>query len=180
MYKTHTLTLTHTHTMYTTLKHNVENIYSDQPACTGCSAVVSPLALVHAAPNPPESPTRLKWSTEHIRESKRQEIHPLPEEQEALSAASHQPAETLAGIRAGSGPPAQPSWEPGKSMVLLWQRASPSSERKDTQKKKHFTFPLGKSFCSTSLVACKSLARREGGGEEMRGCTGWSRNQHHK
>lgn len=143
--------------------HNVQNIYSDQPACTGCSAVVSPLAPAHAAPNPPEPPTRLEWSTRHNRESNRGKKSILSlRSRRPLSAASHQPAETLAGVEAGSGPPAQPSWEPGKAVVLLWQRTSPSSERKDTQKKKHFTFPLGKSFCNISLVAWKSLSGSEG------------------
>lgn len=136
---------THSHTMYKTHtpQHNVQNIYSGQSACTGCSAVVSPLALAHTAPNPPRV-THLPRMEHETQEGKqrRQEIHPLPEE--PLSAASHQPAETLAGVRAGSGPPAQPSWEPGKAVVLLWQRASPSSERKDTPKKETFHFSTWK------------------------------------
>lgn len=139
--------------------------------------MVSSLALGHAAPNPPESPTCLELSTKHDRESKRGKKSILSlRSKRPLSAASHQAAETLAGVRAGSGPPAQPSWEPGKAVVLLWQRASPSSERQDSQKKKHFTFPLGKSFCNISLVAWKSLAGSEG---EIRGCTGWSHIKHH-
>lgn len=105
--------------------------------------MVSPLAPAHAAPNPPEPPTRLEWSTRHNRESNRGKKSILSlRSRRPLSAASHQPAETLAGVGAGSGPPAQPSWEPGKAVVLLWQRASPSSERKDTQKRNISLFHL--------------------------------------
>lgn len=108
----------------------------------------------------------------------RQEIHPIPEEQEApfscFPPGSRDLGRSQGWLWATS--PAQPSWEPGKAVVLLWQRASPSSERQDSQKKKHFTFPLGKSFCNISLVAWKSLAGSEG---EIRGCTGWSHIKHH-
>lgn len=141
MYTTHSHTIYKTHTH----KHNVQNIYSHHSACTGCSAVVSPLALEHAAPNPPESPTCLEWNTKHNRESNRGKKSILSlRSKRPLSAASHQAAETLAGVRTGSGPTAQPSWEPGKAVVLLWQRASPFSERKGSPKKETFHFSTWK------------------------------------
>lgn len=129
---------------------------------------------------PPESPICLKRSTKHSRESSRGKKSILSlRSRRPLSAASHQPAETLAGVRAGSGPPAQPSWEPGKALMLLWQCASPSSERKDTQKKETFHFSTWKILLQHQFGGLeKSCWKR--GGEEMRGCTGWSHFKHHK
>lgn len=86
MEKTHTQHTIHTsHTQHTkhTHKHNVQNIYSDQSACAGCSAVVSPLALGQL-PTPRVTPSPPMEHKTPQGKQPRQEIHPLPEEQDAL------------------------------------------------------------------------------------------------
>lgn len=178
MEKTHTQWKKHTHTHNvhthnTPYTHHTLNIQNTHTSTTYKTFIQTSLPVQDAqqwfhpwhwgSSQPPESLPRLQWSTKHHRESNPDKKSILSlRSRTPFSAVSHQPAETLAGVRAGSGPPAQPSWEPGKAVVLLWQRASPSSERKITHKKKRFTFPLGKSFCTISLVAWKSLAGGEG------------------
>lgn len=154
---------THSHTMYKTHtpQHNVQNIYSGQSACTGCSAVVSPLALAHTAPNPPESPTCLEWSTKHKRESNggKKSILSLRSPFQLLPTSQQRPWQE-SGLALGHQP--NPVGSQGKPWCCSGNALPLPQKEKTPQKKKHFTFPLGKSFCSISLVAWKSLAGSEG------------------